>query len=130
VCVAKGRDKKFTQEVDQKLKEICLEIAKRYEIHFVEIGTDTDHVHFLIQSVPLYHPTKIVRIVKSLTARELLQQIPGLRKHLWGGEFWSNGYFINTVGRTGSETVIRSYVKNQGQNRNYIQLHKDQLKLF
>ena len=130
VCVAKGRDGKFTAEVDQKLKEICLEIRKRYELHFVEIGTDIDHVHFLIQSVPMYQPTKIVRVVKSLTARELLKQLPHLRKELWGGEFWSNGYFINTVGRKGSETVIRNYVRNQGKEKSYVILHKDQLKLF
>jgi len=130
VCVAKGRDPKFTQEVDAKIKEICLEIGKRYEIHFVEIGTDCDHVHFLIQSVPIYPPTKIARVVKSLTAREILKQIPKLRKELWGGEFWSNGYFINTVGRSGNENAIRKYVSQQGKNRNYVQLHKDQLKLW
>lgn len=129
VCVAKGRDKKFSKEVDEKLKTICLEIAKRYEMHFVEIGTDTDHVHFLIQSVPIYQPTKIARIVKSLIARELLRHLPELRKDLWGGEFWSNGYFISTVGRKGSEIAIKTYVKNQG-NRNYIQLYKDQLILL
>lgn len=130
VCVTKGRDKEFTQEVDRKLKEICLEIARRYEIHFLEIGADKDHVHFLIQSVPMYQPTKITRIVKSLTARELLKQMPELKKHLWGGEFWSNGYFINTVGRKGSETVITTYIKNQGKGSNYTQLHKDQLRLW
>ena len=46
VCPAKYRKAVFTNEVDQTLKEICLEIAKRYEIHFIENGTDGDHVHF------------------------------------------------------------------------------------
>ena len=120
----------FDQQVDEKLKEICLEISKRYEIHFVEIGTDKDHVHFLIQSVPIYQPTKIARIVKSLIAREILRHVPELRKRLWGGEFWSNGYFVNTVGRKGSENVIRNYVRDQGKDRTYVVLHKDQLKLW
>ncbi|GAH37927.1 unnamed protein product, partial [marine sediment metagenome] len=93
----------FGQKVDEKLKEICLEIAKRYQIEFIEIGTDKDHVHFLIQSVPTYSPTKIIQTVKSLTAREIFRQAPDVKKKLWGGEFWSDGYYVSTVGRHGSE---------------------------
>ena len=130
MCVAKGRALRFDHEVDAKLKEVCQEIEKRYEIHFLEIGTDQDHVHFLIQSVPMYQPTKIARTVKSIIAREILRQIPTLRKDLWGGEFWSNGYYINSVGRKGSESVIKNYVQNQGKEKTYVQLHKDQLKLW
>lgn len=130
VCVAKGRDKKFTSEVDTLLRDICLEIAKRYEVHFVEIGTDSDHVHFLIQSVPIYSPTKIVRTIKSITAREILLQLPKVKENLWGGEFWSNGYFINTVSRKGNENTIKNYVQNQGKNNQYQLIHKDQLKLW
>lgn len=129
VGVGKGREEWFDLQVDQELKKVCLEISKRYEIHFLEIGTDQDHVHFLIQSVPMYSPTKIARVVKSLTAREILKRFPQLRSKLWGGEFWSNGYFINTVSRQGSETTIQRYVKTQG-HRDYVLLHKDQLTLL
>ena len=57
----------FSEAIDQTIEELCLEISKRYEIHFVEIGTDEDHVHFLVQSVPKYSPTKIITIIKSIT---------------------------------------------------------------
>jgi len=122
----------FDTEVDTVLKEVCLDIAQRYEIIFVEIGTDKGHVHFLLQSVPTYSPTKIVRIIKSLTAREIFQRVPTVKKRLWGGEFWSKGYFISTVGRHGSEEVIRRYVKNQGTDQAYKQLHRQavQMTLF
>ena len=120
----------FDQKVDEKLKEICLEIAKRYQIEFIEIGTDKDHVHFLIQSVPTYSPTKIIQTVKSLTAREIFKQEPTVKKKLWGGEFWSDGYYVSTVGRQGSEETIRKYVKEQGKEEEYQQLHEQQLKLF
>jgi putative transposase len=86
----------FDTNVDGVLKEICLEISKRYELVFIEISTDKDHVHFLIQSVPTYSPTKIVKIVKSITAREIFHRVPAVKKQLWGGEFWSKGYFIST----------------------------------
>ena len=84
VCPAKYRNVIFSEEVDQTLKEICLEISKRYEIHFLEIGTDKDHIHFLVQSVPTYSPTKIVRTIKSITDRETFRRIPSINKDLQG----------------------------------------------
>ena len=92
VCPAKYRRIVFSEEVDQVLKTVCLDIAQRYEIDFLEIGTDRNHVHFLIQSVPTYSPTKIVRTIKSITAREIFARVPSVKKKLWGGEFWSDGY--------------------------------------
>lgn len=116
--------------VDQVLKHVCLDIAHRYQIHFLEIGTDRDHVHFLIQSIPTYSPTKIVRTIKSITAREIFSRVPHVKKQLWGGEFWSDGYFISTVGKNGTETAIQQYVKNQGRGSGYTPLHRDQLSIF
>lgn len=129
VCPAKYRGVVFSKEVDEELKEICKELSKRYSIYFIEIGTDKNHVHFLIQSVPTYSPTQIARIVKSITAREIFKRRPEVKEKLWGGEFWTDGYFISTVGRHGSETAIMKYVKNQGKERDYTILHKDQLRL-
>jgi DNA phosphorothioation-dependent restriction protein DptG len=130
VCPAKYRRVVFDAKVDEILKEICIEISERYEIHFVEIGTDEDHVHFLVQSIPTYSPTKIVRMIKSLTAREVFRRVPSVKKALWGGELWTSGYYISTVGKKGNEATIQDYVQKQGQSGNYIQLHKDQLRLF
>jgi len=121
VCPAKYRKAIFTPEVDEKLKEICTEISLRYEIEFLGIGTDSDHVHFLVQSVPTYSPTKIVRTIKSITAKEIFRQMPEVKKYLWGGEFWSDGYYISTVGAHGSEEMIKQYVKNQGGMNQSIQ---------
>ncbi len=130
ICPAKYRRIVFTQEVDDCLKEICLEIAQRYEIQFLEIGTDKDHVHFLLQSVPMYSPTQVARIIKSLTAREIFKRVPSVKKKLWGGEFWTKGYFVNTVGQKGNEKTIANYVRNQGRQTEYQQLHREQLALF
>lgn len=131
VCPAKYTKVVFDETVDIMLKDICLEISKRYEINFLEIGTDKDHVHFLIQSVPPYSPTKIVTTVKSITAREIFKRSPEIKKKvLWGGEFWSKGFFINKVGQHGNEQSIASYVKNQGKEKEYKILHKQQLVLF
>jgi putative transposase len=129
VCPTKYRRAVITAEVDAALVSICAAIANRYEIEFLEIGADRDHVHFLVQSVPTYSPTQIIRIIKSLTARELFKAMPQLKKALWGSAFWSSGFFVHTVGQHGSETVIRHYVKQQGI-KNYQQIHSGQLDLF
>jgi len=130
VFPAKYRKVVFDKNVDNKLKEVCLEISKRYEIEFLEIGTDKDHAHFLVQSVPMYSPKKIVQLIKSITAREIFKQCPEVKTKLWGGQFWSDGYFVSTVGKHGDENVIQQYVKNQGQEKTYIKLHHQQMSLF
>jgi REP-associated tyrosine transposase len=129
VLPAKYRRAVFDKQVDVVLKDVCLEIEKRYQIRFLEIGTDKDHVHFLVQSVPTYAVTKIVTLLKSLTAREIFRRCPQVKKQLWGGEFWTDGYFASTVSKRGNETTIASYVKAQG--RAYDTLHENrQLALF
>jgi len=130
VCPAKYRKIIFSKEVDETLKEVCGEIEKRYEIYFLEIGVDKDHVHFLVQTIPMYSPKQLVQIIKSITAREVLKKHPEIKKVLWGGKFWSDGYFISTVGRSGNEETVRKYVKNQGVEENYKELLKRQLTLF
>jgi REP element-mobilizing transposase RayT len=130
VCPAKYRRAVFTPPVDRKLKDICLEIGKRFEVTFLEIGTDADHVHFLVQSVPTYSPKRIVQLIKSITAREIFRACPEVKKQLWGGEFWSDGYFISTVGKHGNEDVIKRYIQEQGAESQYEQLYEEQLNLF
>ena len=80
--------------------------------------------------MPKYSPTKIVRTVKSITAREIFKRCPEVKKQLWGGEFWSDGYFLNTVGQSGNERTVRQYVKNQGKEKEYKELHNQQIRLF
>ncbi|HIC78225.1 MAG TPA: IS200/IS605 family transposase [Sulfurovum sp.] len=129
VFPAKYRRKVFDESVDKTLKTICLEISDRYEIHFVEIGNDLDHVHFLVQSVPMLSITKIVTIIKSITAREIFSKHPEVKKILWGGSLWSSGYYANTVGQFSNSEVIKQYIKNQGKDSEYKKLHQGQLNL-
>ena len=120
----------FDGEVDAVLKTVCLEIEKRYEVKFLEIGTDQDHVHFLVQSVPSYSVSKMINMLKSITAKELFKRFPEVKSKLWGGKFWTSGYYVNTVGRYVNEDVIRKYVQNQGSSQKYQKIHKAQLRLF
>jgi len=128
VCPTKYRREVFTKEVENTLKETCEGISLRYEIRFVEIGSDEDHVHFLVQSVPMYSPKKVIQIIKSITAVEIFKHHPEVKQKLWGGKFWTSGYYVNTVGQYANADVIRAYVKNQGKE--YKQIHRTQLELF
>ena len=126
VFPAKYRRKVFTKEIEKTLVEVCLGISERFEINFLEIGNDEDHVHFLIQGVPKMPVSRIVQIVKSLTAREIFEKHQEIKKVLWGGNLWTSGFYANTVGQYGSEEMIRKYVKNQGKT--YNKVHTGQLK--
>ena len=102
--------------MDEQVRDMCLEIEKRYEVKFLEIGSDSDHIHFLVQSVPKNSVTQLVRMIKSLTAREVFAHCPWVKKQLWGGEFWSDGYFASTVSKHGDESTIANYVSSQGKD--------------
>jgi putative transposase len=130
VCPTKYRRVVITNEVDREIKDICKEIALRFEMAFLEIGADKDHVHFLIQTVPVRSPSEIARIVKSLTAREVFKRVPSVKDKLWGGEFWSDGFYICTVGRHGYEDQIRRYVASQGRTKEYVRIYAEQLRLL
>lgn len=130
VCPLKYRKEVITKEIGESLKEICLEISERYEIHFVEIGYESDHVHFLVQSVPGLSVSEITRTIKSITAKQLFNRHPEIEAKLWGGNFWTSGYYANTVGQYTNEEVIRKYVESQGKEKEYKQVHIQQLTLF
>jgi len=109
----------FSKSVDLTLKEICLENEKRYDIHFLEIGTDKDHVLSLVQSVPTKSASELIRMIKSVTAREVFKKHPEVKVKLWGSEFWTDGFFVNTVSEFRDESSITKYVRDQGLEKEY-----------
>lgn len=91
VFPAKYKRVTFDDQVEAVLKGAYLGIELCYEVKFLEIGTNRDYVHFLVQSVPTYSVTKLVTMIKSLTAREVFRKCPQVRKVLWGGNFGWTG---------------------------------------
>ena len=89
---------------------------------FETIGFDEDHVHFMLQSVPKYSASQLFRIVKSITARKLFEFHPDIKKELWGGEFWSDGGYVVTVGEGINAKIIRKYIQNQGRKDGQLRL--------
>ena len=110
------------------LKWILSEIEERYNIRFDTVGTDGDHVHLFIDAAPKYSPSELFRIVKSITARQLFEKFPDIKRDLWGGEFWNDGGYIGTVGEGTTADIIRRYIQRQGSKEE--KFSYKQLKLF
>ena len=131
VCPIKYRRSVLTDKVEKSLVAVCRDIESRFEIVFIEIGADENHVHFLMQGVPMMSVQKIVQTVKSITAKELFRLHPELKNQLWGGQFWTSGYYVNTVGQYANEHTIQKYISDQGnEKKEYKMFHRGQLSLF
>ena len=122
VFPVKYRKALLSQAVVKSIAVTLHEIEMRYDLAIEQMGDDKNHIHILISFHPKYSIGEIVRTLKSLTARELFQDLPDLKKELWGDEFWTDGYYASTVGTGGNWAVVERYVKNQGINLKDMQL--------
>ena len=117
VFSVKYRKVLLNNDVPLAIAQCAHEISERYDIQFEKIGTDGDHIHLLVSFPPKYGGSDVVRIFKSITARELFRKFPALRKELWGGEFWSDGFYLATVSERGNWNTVVNYVAQQGKTR-------------
>ena len=103
--------------VTKLIVQVSDEIRQRFEIEFEALGTDADHIHILCTAHPKIAPRRIVQIFKSITAREIFRQRPELKKELWGGQFWADGYYVGTTGERGNWSAVERYVTSQGKQK-------------
>ena len=111
---------------DNKVEKIILErmtgFRERYAIEISHVGFDSNHVHFLVQFLPKYSGGQVIRLIKSTTAKTIFKIAPEIKKELWGGEFWTDGYYISTISSRGSKKIIENYIVNQGRKQDVQQL--------
>ena len=115
VFPVKYRKALLSDIVTKEIKEISIELAQRYDLEIEQVGCDQDHIHILTSFHPKHSIGDFVRLYKSITAKRLLLKFPELKKDLWGGEFWTDGYYAATVGERGNWSIVERYVKNQGK---------------
>ncbi len=125
----KFRKSLLDEEVTQIIAETAEAIQERYAIEMEGIGCDGNHIHLLCGAHPKLAPGKIVQIFKSITAREVFRRRPSTKKELWGGEFWSDGYYVGTVGKHADWDTVEKYVRNQSHDKSEI-ADLRQLRLF
>jgi len=98
---------------------------ERYDIEPSTIGFDQNHIHILCRFLPKYSGGQVIRTIKSITGRQIFTEAPKIKKELWGGEFWTDGYYIATISGRDNKEIIEKYIKNQGREKDI-----KQLKLF
>ena len=131
VTAVKYRKVLLNSEVEACIKETLRGISERYEIIIDEVGFDQNHIHIFCGAAPGRAPLRVISIIKSITARKIFEKFPKLKKEeLWGGEFWSAGKYIGTVGEATSEKTIRNYIRNQSLDKTEAKTRMKQLKLF
>ena len=122
VFVIKYRKCLITPPIFEFFKTICKEIEERYYFNFEALGSDGDHLHLVVEAAPRYAPSRIIQICKSISAIQIFKQFPEIREELWGGEFWSDGGHVDTVGDGRGLEEVKRYVKNQGGDPNQLTL--------
>jgi putative transposase len=122
VFPVKYRKALLSEEIVHKIKQIAKALEERYGLELEQIGCDRDHIHLLVSLHPKYAPGQFVRLFKSITAKQLFKHFPELKKELWGGEFWTDGYYVGTVSEKGNWKTVEQYVRNQGKKPEDIQL--------
>ena len=113
VWCPKYRKKVFEQrEVRERAGEVIGEICEEYGFEIEEMEVAVDHVHMLISFPPKQSIGEVVRIIKSISARALFREFPKIKKKLWSGELWEDGYFARTVGDRMTREIIDKYIKH------------------
>jgi putative transposase len=98
-------------DLAKRLKVVFEEIAERYEFEIDTMEVKDDHVHLFLSAPPRYSPARVVQVIKSISAKMVFKEFPEVKKQLWGGEFWSDGYFVRSVGDKVTSDLIRRYIK-------------------
>ena len=122
VWVPKYRAHILGGEVGQYLKEVFQRIAEEYEFWIDTMEVMEDHVHIFIEAPPRYSPSQLVQMLKSISAREIFKKFPKVKKQMWSGMIWNDGYFVRSVGDEVTADIIRKYIKYQKHEDESLQL--------
>ena len=87
----KYRRKALTPETEKTIKNTLYEINQRHDIETTKVDFDQDHVHIMLQHLPTHSSSSVIKIIKSITAREIFKHYPEVKTMLWGGNFWTQG---------------------------------------
>ena len=122
----KYRQVLLDSEVTHIIKKTASGIAHRYFIEIEATGCEKDYIHLLCGAHPKVAPAGTVQIFKDITARQKFRDKPSVKKELWAGELWADGYCVATVGERANWNTVKKYLKKKGKPETEL----IQLKLF
>lgn len=118
----KYRKSLLNPEVERIILDTLSGFKERFAIDIHEVGFDQNHVHLLCRFLPKYSGGQVIGLIKSVVSSHIFKFVPSVKKELWGGEFWTDGYYIATISGRGSKAVIEQYIRNQGREKDVLQL--------
>lgn len=118
----KYRKSLLSKEVEGAIVGALQGLKERYAIEINTVGFDRNHVHILCRFLPKYSGGQVIKVLKSISGKRIFEEAPEVKKELWGGEFWTDGYYIATISGKGNKGVIEKYIKNQGRENDIGQL--------
>jgi len=118
----KYRKALLNKHVEQTIIDSLRGIKERYAIEITQVGFDQNHLHFLLRFLPKYSGGQVIKLIKSITAKTVFKDVLEIKQELWGGEFWTDGYYIATISGRGDKKIIEQYIKSQGRDRDINQL--------
>ena len=124
VFVLKYRKNLISDEIFEAIRDILSGISERYYLNFQAVGHVGNHFHILVEAAPRYSPSQVMRICKSITAKQLFKRFPELEEELWGGHFWSEGGHIDTVGDGYDVKEMEAYILSQGVSKRQMKLYQ------
>jgi putative transposase len=130
VWIPKYWHKVFSEPDRKTFKGIIEKIGYDYDTGIVELEIPVDHLHLVVRGEPNRAPSEIMRVIKSISAREFAHRFPEIKQqYFWGGKLWTQSYFVESIGNANEET-IREYVQNQLMELDKKENRSRQLGLF
>ena len=104
-------------DIRERAKETFKEISENFDFEIDAMEVTKDHIHLFLSFPPRYSISKVVGILKSISASRIFQEFPDVKRQLWGGEFWEDGYFARTVGDKVTADLIKKYIEYHQQEK-------------
>ena len=98
-------------DLAKRVEQLFREIAQAHDVSIEELEVSVDHVHIFCSFPPRDSISQVVGRLKSESGRAIFREFPWVKRQLWGGELWEDGYFARTVGDKVTAEVVRQYIQ-------------------
>lgn len=105
--------KVLINELKHSLKNKIVDICNNYQYIILELSVEPDHIHLALKIKPNIAISSVIRNIKSITGYYILKEFPELkRKYFRNNQFWTNGYYVSTIGNVSKENILK-YIQSQ-----------------
>jgi len=110
----KYRKRVLRYKLASRTKELFKQCCEVNDWVIRELKVLPDHVHLLIQVNPKDLISDVMQLLKGGSSKVIREEFPELEEFLWGDNFWSEGYFVESIGKV-AEEAVRKYISEQNK---------------